>query len=63
MFKTSLAMIPCLNVINNTCLFTGKQNTADIRSQKLNQSQEKGYATTAVDPLVVNFEEGMRLVN
>lgn len=50
--------------IGDHYLFTGKQNTADIsRSQKLNQSQEKAYAATAVDPLVVNFEEGMRLVN
>lgn len=41
----------------------GKQSSTDInRTQKLAQGPEKTYGATAVDPLVVNFEEGMRLV-
>ena len=41
---------------------SGKQEIS--RTQKLNQNSEKrAFGGAAVDPLVVNFEEGMRLVN
>lgn len=45
-------------------LIAAIQHATDIsKSQKLGQPAEKAFGAASVDPLVVNFEEGMRLVN